>query len=472
LAWTGLAKWGTQLLSWASTFLVARLLTPTDYGIAGMATVYLGLVQLVSEFGLGAALVQRRDISQKDISRLGGLSVLVGLALFAASAGVSPLIAGFFREPEVQLVVVVLASTFLITGLQVVPNSLLARDLLFKRLALIEGIAALTQTVVTFGLALGGARYWALVLGGVTGKTVATVLLLYSRPHRLAWPGDLRTLSSALTFGWRVVLTRLSWYVYSNADFAIIGRLLGTQSLGSYSFGWTIGSIPVDKVTSIVGRVAMPVLSAVQRERAAVARYLLLLSEGLALAILPASLGLSLVARDFVPVVLGAHWNAAIVPLQALAAHATFRCLLAPYGQALLALDETRQSVRVGILQVLVMPAVFYVAAMQWGIDGVAISWLVVHPVITIPPLLLYTLRRVDLPLTRLLTVLWPAISSAALMSAVVLGAQFVLWESPDAARLAVSVACGVLSYGGALLLLHGGRVRQLVSTVRALRAQ
>src|SRR6185503_9397276 len=107
------------------------------------------------------------------------------------------------------------------------------------------------------------------------------ILLLRARPHRLAWPYDLSALRGALTFGGRIVVSRVSWYVYSNADFAIVGRLLGSVALGAYTFGWNIASIPADKITGIVGRVVMPVLSTIQQNRPAVARYLLLLSEGL-----------------------------------------------------------------------------------------------------------------------------------------------------------------------------------------------
>lgn len=472
LAWTGLTKWAAQLLSWASTLIVARLLTPLDYGVMGMAIVYLGLVQLVSEFGLGAALIQRRDMEASQVARLGGLSILIGLGLFGLSAALAPSIAGFFGEPKVRAVVLVLAGMFVVTSLQVVPGGLLARDLAFRRLAFIEATEAITQTVVTLALAIAGARYWALVLGGVVAKTLSTLLLILARPHRVAWPRELAALRGALVFGWRVVLSRLTWYLYSNSDFAIIGRLLGTGPVGAYTFGWTIASIPVDKVTGVLGRVIMPVLSAVQHDRAAVARYLVLLSEGLTLLVLPASLGLTLVAPDFVAVVLGPQWLASIVPLQALSAHVTVRCLNSLYSQALLALDETRQSVRVGVVQLLVMPATFLFAVQHWGINGVAFAWLIVHPAITIPSLALYTFRRADLSVSRLLRALWPAISSTLAMSAVVLAVRAGLATSPAGLRLAAGVSAGALTYAGALLLLHRSRVQGLVTAARALRRE
>ncbi len=470
LAWTGLGKWTTQLLSWVSTLVVARLLTPSDYGILGMATVYLGLVQLVSEFGLGTALIQRRDLDASQVSRLGGLSVLIGVGLFLVSAAAAPAIAGFFRERAVRLVLTVLATTFVITAFQIVPNALLARDMAFRRLALIDAMEALSQVVVTLTLAILGARYWALVFGVVASKLISTTLYVVSRPHRLSWPRGFSALRGALTFGWQVVLTRITWYVYSNADFAVVGRVLGKALLGAYQFGWTIASIPVDKISGILGRVTVPVFAAVQHDRPAVARYLLLLSEGLGFAVLPASIGMTLVAPDFVRVVLGHRWEAAIVPLAVLSAHVTMRCISAVFAQCLLAIGEARQSVRLGFVQVAVMPVLFYVAARRWGINGVAFAWLIVHPLIMVPMLILYTLSLVETPPTALLKVLWPAASGTAIMAGAVLALAAVMHSAPAPLRLGATVILGGVTYGAKLLVFDRPRMRELAAALRALR--
>ena len=470
LAWTGLGKWATQLFSWVSTLIIARLLRPEDYGILGMAMVYLGLVQLVSEFGLGTALIQRRDLSASQIGRLGGLSVLVGIGLFGVSAAAAPLIAGFFGEPAVRLVLIVLAGNFVISAFQVVPGALLARELRFRRLAVIEATESLSQIVVTLTLAVLGARYWALVFGSLGSKLVSTAFMVASRPHPIRWPRDVRSLRGALSFGWQVVITRLTWYAYSNADFAVVGRVLGKGLLGAYEVGWTIASVPVDKVSAVIGRVTMPIFAAVQRDRAAVARYLLLLSEGLALGILPASVGMALVAPDFVRVALGSRWQAAIVPLAVLSAHVTFRCVNALFSQCLLAIGETRQSVRLGLVQVIVMPAVFYAGAKGWGVNGVAFAWLIVHPLITVPMLIGYTLSRVGTPVARLLRALWPALSGTLAMTVVVLAVVAAGHGMPAPFRLGTCVAAGALTYAGKLLVFDRSRLRELVTAVRALR--
>src|SRR5213083_297141 len=162
IAWTGGARWATQLLSWASTLVVARLLSPSDYGLVGMAMVYLGFVQLVNEFGLGAAIVTRRDLNEHQIARLGGFALLLGFGFVGLSGVVAAPMATFFKEPPVRWIVLASSLTFLTSALQILPRSLLTRDLDFRRLAWADGADALVVTCGTLLLAVLGLRYWAL----------------------------------------------------------------------------------------------------------------------------------------------------------------------------------------------------------------------------------------------------------------------------------------------------------------------
>ena len=129
IAWTGAMRFIAQGLRWGATLLLARLLSPADYGLVGYATVYLGLVALVNELGLSAAIVQQRHLTKEQIAKLGGVSALLGVAFFGLTIAVAPLVAGFFNEPRVQPIVAILASTFILRGFQVLPRALMTREL-------------------------------------------------------------------------------------------------------------------------------------------------------------------------------------------------------------------------------------------------------------------------------------------------------------------------------------------------------
>lgn len=462
-------KWLTQLLRWSSTLIIARLLTPTDYGLVGMAMIYLGLVQLVNEFGLSSAIVQR-SLDEDQLARLGGVSAILGGILFLASAAASHVIALLFAEPRVQLVLLALSSTFLIRGLQVLPRGLLTRELKFRALAGVDAAEAATLTLATLGLALLGYGYWSLVVSSVLSALVGTLCAMRLRPHRVAWPGALSTLRDSLTFGGHVVLSRLAWYAYSNADFAVVGRVLGTAALGAYSFGWSIASIPVERVSATVGRVVLGVFSSLQRDYAAIRRYLLALTEGIALLTFPAAVGLSLVAHDFVLVVLGAKWNAAVVPLQLLSLYAGVRSIDALFPQILLATGHSRQNARFSLIALAVLPLLFFLGS-RWGTAGVASAWIVGFPLVVLPTNFRYTLRLLGVSAPEYLRALWPALSGTALMAAAVLGTRATTPASlPPSLRLALEVVIGACVYGAFIRLAHAERVRAFSAFVRSTR--
>ena len=470
LAWTGAARWATQLLSWASTVVVARLLTPTDYGLVGMALVYLSFMQLVNEFGLGAAIVTLRDLTEDQIARLGGLALLLSCGFVAVSAVLAGPVATFFGEATVRWLIIAYSLSFVTSAFQTLPRSLLQRDLDFRRLAWVDGAEALVQTAGTLTLALVGLRYWALVLGLLIARITGATLLNAWRPHRLAWPRRVDIVGESVTFGWHLVLARVAWYVYSNADFAVVGRVLGKAALGAYTLGWTISSIPVDRVTSLVGSVTPAVLSAVQHDRLALQRYLQSLTEGLALVTFPAAVGIALIADEFVVVVLGEHWRPAIVPLQLLALSAALRSVSPLLPPVIVATGHTRRNLQFNVLAAVILPFLFYLGT-YWGTAGVAAAWVVGHPVVVMSVYLAYALHVTGLRLSGYLRSLSPAAGATFLMAAVVLSVRFASLSTwPMNVRLGTQVLSGVAAYVAIVYFAHGARLRALWSLVREMR--
>ena len=468
LAWTGAARLLAQVLSWAATLLVARLLTESDYGIVGMATVYLGIVQLINEFGLGAAVIRDSALDEAQCADLGGVSVALGFFFFALSILLAHPLAVFFHEPAVWLVVVVLSSTFAITGLRVLPSALLARDRNFQRLARIDWLEAVIQTIATLALAIAGFRYWSLVIGSIVGALVSTTLTIMARPHRLAWPSSLRPVVEPLSVGWHVTASRIGWYVYSNADFAVVGRILGRAALGAYTFAWQIASIPVDKTSGIMGRVTLPIFSRVQDDKPALRRYVKALTEGLALLTFPIAFGLALVTDEFVRFLLGDHWAGAIGPLRFLALYAGFRSVMTLFPHILIAIGHTRRNMWLAIALAVIMPLAFF-GATRWGTTGVAVAWLAVYPVVAVPFLVLPTLRAIGMSPGEYFAALWPAILGTLVMTAAVLGAGNLVPEAWGVgARFFVKVGAGAVAYGATVWTTNRARLMAFLQLVRA----
>ena len=464
LAWTGAGRAVVQAFTWLTTLLVARILSPQDFGIAGMAALFLWAVQSIGEFGLGAALLKHRDLTEEEIAQLNGLSLLLGAAsaaLVAASAG--PL-AVFFAAPELHAVLPVTSVTFLLHGLRTVPSSLLQRDLRFRRLAVSDGVQGLVQIAGVVSLALLGFGYWSLVLGSLLGFAAGTGALLQARHHRMAFPRADAT-RQATTFGREVLLSRFGWYAMFNADFVVVGRMLGKTALGFYNVAWSIASMPVEKIALLVTRVAMPFFSAVQESREALRRYLLVMTEGLALVTFPAAIGIALIGPDLVPWALGAKWAAAAGPLQVLALGVPVRGVGVLLPQIVPVLGRTRFGMYHAAGSAVVMALAFVIAA-RWGISGVAVAWVAVYP-LTLAPLMTVVLGSLDIPLRRYLDALRPAVTGCAVMTVVVAAYLLGGRDWGHGPRVLGATVLGAATYALAIWTLHRPRVLATLALIR-----
>jgi len=469
LAWAGGVRWGSQLLTWASTLIVARLLMPEDYGIVGMATVYLGLITLLSEFGVGTAVVTLRELSPDQLAQLNGLAILLGFTGLVVSCLAAVPLGIFFASPRLPWVVIVMSTTFVISSFRSVPSALLQKDLRFKLLSVIEGSRAVALAIVTVLAAWMGFRYWTLVIGSVAGVIIDTGLTLSRRRCPFAWPRP-SSLRHTIRFTGHIVISRLAWYSYSNADLVVSGRVLGEKALGVYSLAWNTANIPVDKLAGVLNSVTPALFSAVQKEHALLRRYLLNLTEGISLIAFPASLGLGLVAPEFVAAVLGPKWGPAVVPLRLLACFASFRCLAPMIPVALNTIGESRFAMWNSIAAALLMPASFLVAS-RWGNPGIATVWLLLYPLVAVP-LFHRAFRKMDLRWRDYIRVLRPAIAGSLAMAVVVLLLKrSLLPDHAAAARLTVEVLGGGAAYVLTTGILNFRRRHHLVKILRMLRS-
>jgi O-antigen/teichoic acid export membrane protein len=434
IAWTGGGKWLTQLLTWGATIVVARILGPDAYGLVGMAALFLGLVTMFTEFGLGTAIVSLHDLTERQIAEVNSVAVLLGLGGTLLTCLSAWPLSRFFHEPAVFWIVIAMSANFVISGLRLTPYALLQKDLRFKLLAVLEGAQAVVFALTNVVCALLGFGYWTLVIGAVVSQLFAAVSTIAFRAHGFARPSR-EGLHGVLRFSNHILLGRLAWYVYSNADFAVAGRVLGKTALGAYSFGWQFASIPVEKITAMVTRVTPAYFAAAQHDNAALRRLLLNVTEGLAFLTLPATVGIALVAPEFVRLALGPEWTGAIAPLQVLCVYASYRSLVTLLPQILNIKGDARWTMWLGIATALALPPSFYLGS-HFGPVGIAAMWILVYPIFTIP-LYRRTFMRIEMPVAEYLAVLWTPIRGTLLMAGAVLGLRLALPDVwPSALRL------------------------------------
>lgn len=470
IAWTAAVKWLTQALTWGITVVVARLLAPSDYGLVGMATIYITLFTLFSEFGIGTAVVTLQDLTEDQVAQLNSLSLFLGVLGFLISAAAAMPLGKFFRAPNLPLVVIVLSTGFIISGVRTVPYALLQKELRFKLLAVIEGFQGVIQALVTLILAFLGFGYWALVLGILSVSLTPTCLTLVWRRHGFALP-KFSSIRKAVHYSRRILIGRLCWASYDNSDFIVAGRVLGEAPLGAYTLAWTLAHTPLEKLTTLVNRVTPSLFAKIQTDLDALRRYLRNITGGMALIIFPATIGMALVAPEFVSVVLGSKWSGVVLPLELLALHALIRSNVILLSPLLNVIGEERLVMWNSVVAMIVLPISFYIGS-RWGTVGIAAGWVVIYPFVQLR-LFSRIFQRLHLARSEYFGALWPALSGCAVMAISVTALKFVpseLW--PLYARLASEILVGIVAYVLALALLHRSYLRTILRFVRAYRLE
>jgi O-antigen/teichoic acid export membrane protein len=468
VAWNAAAKWSSQILSWASTIVVARLLTPYDYGVLGMAGLYLLLAALIAQTGIADAIVALRDLTSRQISELNTTALIIGVALTCLSCALAFPLAWFFSAPPLRAVIIVASVGYLINAFQVVPRALLQRELRFKLLAFIDLMRVICQASATLLFALLHFRYWSLVLGTPISAAIGMALTLSSRRCRFAVP-RFAGLRRELTFGRHTLTGMLAWYVYDNADFAVAGRVLGGVPLGNYTVAWQIASAPVAQIASLVTGVMPAFFSAVQTNKAELRRYLLGLTEVLSFLTVPASIGIALIADYLVPVVLGPKWQGAIGPLRLLGIFIAVRCLAEIPPKLLNATGDTRFTMWAAIGSAIVMPIAFLIGS-RWGASGIAAAWVVAYPPM-MAPIYYKAFRKTETRVKEYFSAVTPALSASVIMAAIILLTRMVApVGSHSIMTLSLLVIAGILSYAGALFIFFRRRVARVVRAVRNIR--
>ncbi|HEY4365574.1 MAG TPA: oligosaccharide flippase family protein [Bryobacteraceae bacterium] len=468
LAWTAGAKWATQVLTWASVFAVARLLSQSDVGIGDIAGMFTGLTNVLAEFGIATAVLHMPELDRKTLGQLHVFSLLLCTGLFGLSVLAAPGIALFFHSDHVMLFVANNIG-FLITGMQAVPFGLLQRDMDYRRIALLEAMAGIVTAIVTIVTAWYGWGYWALFAGANSGKFCGMVGLCYLKRVPFAWP-RWSAIRKPVEMGRHVAIGRLAAAAYTFSDGIVIGRTMGEATLGTYRMAMNLASAPAEKISSLIMRTATPLFANVMNDPALTRRYYLIIVELLSLSVAPLMLGLVTVAPQAVSLVLSPKWIAATRPLQWLGLFMIFRVLGVVAEQVLVAQRLERFTMRMSVLSFVVMPVAFIFAARWNGPNGVAAAWITLSPV-TIAPLLIILQNKISLTLREYAAALVPALLGSAVMC---LGVFAIGRRLPSTWRLefqlAVEVVAGGAVYAGFLLAFFRGRLQRYATFLAGLR--
>lgn len=379
--WNAGGKLLCQFITWVITLFVIRLLTPADYGLMAMAGIFIGLLSLLNELGLGAAIVQRENLDNTSIRKVFGLVITVNTFLFILLLFTSPLIASFFNEPKIIPVLRLLSFQFILMGLSIIPHSLLMREMDFKNISIIEFISGLIGSLTTLIIVLMNGGVWALVFGNLTSNLIRAIGLNMIHP----WVGSPRLsfkgMRQIMSFGGYVTIGSIFWYFYNQADIFIVGKLLGKNILGFYSIGLELASIPMNKISGILNQIAFPAYSIIKREPEKVKTYFLKSIRIISFIAFPVLWGISSISEEIVVLFLGEKWQLAALPLQLISLLIPLRMVSNITYPVLIGLGKPDIAFLNILTYAVVMPLAMLIGV-KWGIIGVCLAWLIVFPIV------------------------------------------------------------------------------------------
>jgi O-antigen/teichoic acid export membrane protein len=412
-----------------ATSVMARLLTPQDYGLIGMVAVVTGFVSMYKDLGLSAATIQKSEINSEQISTLFWVNVALSLAIVLVTVALAPLIAWFYGEPRLTAITIVTSIGFLISGLTVQHEALLRRQMRYLALATIGVSSVFMGYVVGILMAWRGFSYWALVgsqLALIITGTGLTLLLCRWVP---GLPRRNTGVRSMIKFGGNLTGFTTINYFSRNLDNLLIGRFAGAQQLGLYSRAYQLMLLPLDQINEPITSVAVPSLSRLMDSPDSYRRAYLRMLEKIAMLTMPGVVLMILTSDWIIHVLMGPQWDGAVRIFVILGISALFQPIANTTGWLLISQGRTHHLLKWGLMSGPIIVASFLIG-LPWGAVGVAAAYACAR-VCVVDPLLYWFVGR-EGPVRTIDFYKTMAPFVAASLFALLAGAGFRRWSPID----------------------------------------
>ncbi|HVW69855.1 MAG TPA: oligosaccharide flippase family protein [Steroidobacteraceae bacterium] len=450
-----MARTLTQLISWIGTVFVVRKLDSHAVGLFGIALVAYNFLSMLYDGTLTETLVQRYPADERERRAVFSALLCVGILTTAVMCVLSIIVASLVHEPAVTPLAMSLSAALMLTSLTVLPHAKLLRTMEFGRLAVIASLQAALTTATTVALAAFGAGVWSLALGMIAGIAVRVVALNVAAPAILRPTLDLAGTWGHIRFGGVLLADNLLWRWYVSLDTFLLGRWVGATSLGFYSLAQQVADLPLEKISTIVNDVSLPAYAELSKDRGNAAQLMLETIRTHATIGFALFWGLAAVAPVVVPLLFGARWDAAILPLMALATVAPLRLIGSVETPAMTGIGKPTTLLRSKLVVAPAMTVALVLGAGLGGVDGVALAWVLAFPVsyaVAFRPIL----RAIGISYSAVLQAIRGPAAAAGLMALAVYGSGRLWLEDCVAPVLALGleIALGVLVYGVVLGVL------------------
>lgn len=434
--------------------VMARILSPTDFGLFTMVLVVTGILDIIVYGGLTMSAVQKHEITQDEISNLFWLNVLLSITLAAICFLCGPLLVHFYGEPRVWWIASVLLVGLIVGSAGSQHMAIMQRQLRYTELTAIDVVGSLSSTIIGISMAVAGCGYWALVVGAVTLPIVNTLCVWWVSGWRPSAPSRSVDVRPMVRYGITVVSNGLVVYFAYNTEKILLGRFWGVELLGLYGRANQLIGLPIAQLHSAIGGVAFAGLARVQNDPERYRRYFLKIYALAVSLTAPVTLFCAVYAEDIILVALGPKWIEAAPLFRALAPTVLVFGFINPMAWLLQSSGLQARSLMMAFV-IAPLCIVSYLIGLPYGAIGVAICyslaltlWLVPH--------LIWAMHGTPIALRDLFHSTWRPIVAGMLAAAVAGLGKFYLADSISVVRLAGGGTAMAVVYGWTLLVLFG----------------
>lgn len=465
--WVAASSIFNEVISFFRTIILIRFLKPIDFGLMGIVMVVIDMFNRFSETGIDVALVQRKEVDKSTLNTAWIMTVVRGIILFVLLYFFSPHISHFYNNEYLKPILRFISLSFLFNGLASAGLFLFIKELNFKNKVFFVQSNAISNAVVSIILAIFFKNVWALVIGYIVGKIVSTLFSYCLYPFRPSWKFDLSVAGELLRFGKYVFSSVIVTFFVIRGPDALVGKVLGLDSLGFYVVAFTIANIPTTSLTHLILPTSFPAYAKLQDDLPKLRDGFLKILRLVAVLSAPLAAGIFMLIPEFIQIFLGTRWTPIILPVRILCIFGFFRSLFSIVSPVFFGIGRPDLEFKVTSLNLAVLAILIYPLTIKIGIVGTSIAFSLMGSVcILVMMRLAYRLIRLDVDKSQFFKDLFFPLAGTTIMCFSIFLLKLIFFYSLMMKFLA-SILIGIGLYVLMLYLLDKYFRYGLIDTIR-----
>ena len=436
----------TRLFDLVRTLILARLLVPSDFGLIGIAIISMSALETFSQTGFETALIRKKSITSQFLDTTWSILLLRGIFLFVVIFASAPLVATFFKNPQVTNVLRVISISLILSGISNIGVLYFTKELEFRKQFTLQISSVIANTVISIPLAILFRNVWALVLGLLAGSVTYCLMSYLMHPYRPKFKIEPEKAKELLNFGKYVFVSGILIFFITQGDDIFVGRFLGAAALGLYAMAYKLSNVPVTEISHTISNVTFPVYSKLQDNKIALRETHLKTTQIIALISFPLAGGLFVLAPELTQHLLGSKWMGMVPAMQILCLYGIMRAIASPSGSFYYAIKRPDIPTKISFLQLALFAILVYPITMKFGITGAAMAT-------TIPMIVAHSIgtgifiKKIDCSASRFFKNILAPIGGTSVMMGTIFGVRMLFHKPMNLQGLIISILLGILVY-------------------------